>query len=163
MTTATKAIDRDLLERYRQALADQPELGRRSPTANATWLGGDRSEVRCDGATIRVNGDGNLSPMSLALAALAACDVVAVAVHASLLGIEVEDIAVEVTGGYDARALLGVEGAPSAGFDSVAIVIRITAPGASTQDLQRLREAVESASQVGASLTRPVPVTLTLE
>src|SRR5262249_60176727 len=85
------------IETMRQAIA----RGARLPTLTAYWVGGGRARVECDGNVLYIGGDGELNAMRVLLAALAACDVDVIATHASLMGLEIETLSVEVGGHYN--------------------------------------------------------------
>lgn len=145
---------------YKGMVEQDPTLAERSPRVVARWVGGDGSRVECDGATISLGGEGNLTPMDAVLAALAACDVDVVATHAALLGLEVESLTVEATGHFDLRSYLGLEDAPGPGFDSISYVIHVAIPNATPEQMRHLQERCERSSPVADSLARAIPLRL---
>lgn len=145
---------------YKEMVEKDPTLAERSPRVVARWVGGDASRVECDGATISLGGEGNLTPMDAVLAALAACDVDVVATNAALLGLDVESLTVEATGHFDLRSYLGLEDAPGPGFDSVSYVVDVMIPEATPEHIRLLRERCERSSPVADSLGRAIPLRL---
>jgi uncharacterized OsmC-like protein len=145
------------------AVRTDPSRADRRPTVTARWLGGGRSEVRCGDDLAYVGGEGELNPMRLLLGVLAACDVDLVAMHASILGIAIEDLVVEATGQFNVQRYLGLDADIGPGYQGVAYTVRIRAPGASAEQLARLRELCERGSPVGDTLQRAIPLSLAFE
>lgn len=155
-------IDVAELHEYIETVRRDPAQAERNPTFVARWRGGPRSEVRIGDTTLHVGGEGEPTAMQVLLASLGACDAEVVATHAALLGLEVEDLEVEVTGHYAIQRLLGLEG-PTPGYGRVDYTVRLRAPGATEEQVARLREMCEKGSPVGASLGSAVPLTLEVE
>ena len=109
-----------------------------------------------------MGGDDDPSAMKMFLACLAACDVEVIATHASLLGLRIEDLEIEASGHFAIRRLLGLDG-PAPGYDRVSYTVRLRAPGATEEQVARLREMCERGSPVGDSFGRSTPPTLKLE
>lgn len=156
-------VDVEATREFVEAVGGDPVRADRSPTVVARWLGGSRSEVRCGDDVATIGGDGELNPMRMTLASLAACDIDLVAMHAALLGIEIEDLQVEATGFFHVRRYLGLEAPTGAGYQHVRYIVRIKAPAATEDQLVRLRELCETGSPVGDTFERVVPLTLEFE
>ena len=139
-----------------------PSVAERSPTIVARWAGGSRARVERDGDVIRMGGDDEPSAMWMFLASLAACDIEVVATHASLLGLEIESLEIEAKGHFDIRRLLGLDG-PTPGYDGVTYTVKLRAPGATEEQIGRLRAMCEDASPVGDSFARAIPLELKIE
>lgn len=163
-TEATiNGVDLRELQSFREKTLEDPSCADRNPIALAEWKGGDRSLVRIGDETIEMNAPGTLSPMQLLLASLAACDVDVASQHAALLGLKLESLSVEAKGHFNVRSYIGLEDVPGSGYDGIDYTIRLRAPGASTEQIARLRQAIERSSPVGDSLTRSVPLRLSVE
>ena len=124
------------------------------------WIGGSRSRVEFKDKAVEIGGPGNFDAMQMLLASLVACDVDLVVVHASLLGLEVESLSVEVTGHFNLQAYLGLPGTSGSGYDAVSYTVRLSVPGATPEQVAYLRERCERSSPVGDSLARDIPVRL---
>jgi uncharacterized OsmC-like protein len=98
--------------------------------------------------------------MQFALAALAACDVDLVAMHATMMGIEVHDLRVEASGHFNVQSFMGVENKPGSGYDEIAYRVVLDAPDATSEQLAYLAERCELSSPVGDTLARSVKMTL---
>lgn len=129
----------------------------------ARWLGGDASRVKCGPAAVDLGGEGNLNPMQVLLASLAACEVDVIATHAALIDVRIEELEVEAAGHFDLRSYLGVEDAPGPGYEEVTYRARVRAPEVTPKQLAYLRERCERSSPVGDTLQRCVPVRIELE
>jgi len=96
------------------------------------------------------------------LASLAACDTEVVATHASLLGIQIENLEIEAKGHFNIQGLPELDGPPP-GYDKIAYTIRMRARDATKEKIARLRETCERGSSVGDSLTKVIPLDLAVE
>jgi uncharacterized OsmC-like protein len=130
----------------------------RWPVLTAHWEGGSRSRIEFGEVVTYIGGGGELNPMQALLAALAACDVDLVAMHAALLGITIESLAVEARGHFNVARNLGIDNGPGPGYDEIGYRVRLKAPGITEEQLALLRRRCELSSPVGDTLTRSVPV-----
>lgn len=151
------------LRAFREMAAQDANKADRNPVLVAHWVGGSRSRVEFGDKVAYLGGDDDFNAMQMLLAALAACDVDLVAMHASFLGIPIESLSVEATGHFNVRSYLGLEGAPGSGYDRMSYTVRIVAPGATPEQIAYLRERCERSSPVGDSLARAIPLTLAFE
>jgi uncharacterized OsmC-like protein len=133
------------------------------PRLTAHWVGGTRARVEMGDLITHMGGKGEPDAMQALLAALAACDVEVIALHAALLGIPVEHVSVEAEGYFNIAAYLGVEDAPGSGYQTVRLTARLRAPDANPEQISRLRSQLEHSSPVGDSLARAVSLEVKLE
>lgn len=152
----------ELLE-FKNIVSRDPTKADRNPTLVAHWVGGSRSRVEFKDKVVHLGGDDEFNPMQMLLATLAACDVDLIAMHASFLGLKVESLSVEATGHFNVQSYLGLETTPPSGYDAISYTVRISAPGATAEQIAYLRERCERSSPVGDSLTRVVPLKLEFE
>jgi len=155
-------IDVREMREYIQGCARDPAQAERNPVLVAKWVGGSRARVDFGKIAIHMGGDDDPSAMKMLLASLAACDVEVVATHASLLGLQIEDLEIEAKGHFDVRRLLGLEG-PSPGYDRISYTVRLRAPAATEEQIARLKEMCERGSPVGDSFARSTPPDLQFE
>ena len=155
-------INLNELREYIAQCERNPTEAERNPKVTAKWVGGERAEVELKGRKILIGGEEDPSAMTVFLASLAACDVEVVATHAALLGLKLEGMEIEATGHFNVRRLLGLEG-PGPGYDRVAYTVRLRAPHATQEQVDRLKAMCERASPVGDSLAKPIPLSLRIE
>jgi uncharacterized OsmC-like protein len=99
------------------------------------------------------------NPGELLCAALAACQDGSVRMLADLLGVELLDLAVEVTGTLDVRGTLGLDPAVPVGFQQLACATRASVPaGTDPRLLQRLETQARRSCVNLDTLRRGVPV-----
>ena len=150
----------DELREYIDSVTVDAAQADRNPTVTARWVGGTRAEVisSLGGPPVYMGGDDDPSAMGMLLRALAACDVEVIVTRAMLLGIEIEDLAIEATGYFNVARYLGVPASVGAGYQRVSYIVRLkTRTGASPEQIADLRAALE-ASPVGDTFEWNVPV-----
>ncbi len=158
MATHINGVNVEELEDYRAGVGRDHSQADRNPTVVATWLGASRSRVTstATGGTLTVGGDDELNPMLALLGTLAACDVDLVAMHAALMGVEIETLGVEATGSFNVARYLGFEAPEGPGYQRIDYRVRLHAPVATNEQITRLRELCIAASPVGDTLGRNV-------
>jgi uncharacterized OsmC-like protein len=97
----------------------------------------------------------------LLLGALAACAQLTCQLVATAMGIPVEDIRVEVKGEMDLRGTLGISKDVPVGFQDINTHFHISAPQATAQQLDALREKTEQYCVVMRTLIQPPPIRTT--
>ena len=91
----------------------------------------------------------------LLLGALAACAQVTCQMVAEAMGIEARRIEVTVKGEMDLAGTLGISKDVPVGFESIGTRFEVEAPGATEEELERLRKKTEQYCVVFQTLTRP--------
>ncbi len=153
-------IDVEPLLKYKDKVRADPSRADRNPTVVAEWTGGGQSRIRLAGIETYIGGDGQLNSMQTLLACLAACVVDLVSMHASFLGVKIENLSVEASGHFNVQSYFGLEDAPGSGYDKIAYTVRIHAPSATQKDIGYLIKKCEVAAPVADSLRRAIPVEL---
>jgi hypothetical protein len=148
------------LRARRDQISGDASLTERNPELIARWIGANRARVEFNDVVTHIGGDGELNAMQSVLAALAACDIEVITLHAALLGIQIEDLSIEAHGHFNVLALWGFVDVPGAGYDRVSYTVRLHAPGATVQQLAHLRARCERSSPVGDTLSRRVQLAL---
>lgn len=158
-------IDVDEFAAYVDGVRTDPTLADRDPLVVAHWDGdGARARVEIEGRTgFHLGGDDDFSAMQAIVAALAACDVEVVVNHATLLGLAITRLRVEATGHYNVASGLGVESPTDAAYQAISYRVVVEAPGATDDQLDRLKEACERFSPVGDTLRNAIPLRLEFE
>ena len=153
-------MDQDQLLGFQAAVTEDATKAERWPTVVAEWVGGSRSRIQFKDKITHIGGDDELNPMQFVLAALAACDVDLLAMHATMIGLEVNSLRVEASGHFNVQSYMGLEDRPGAGYDQIAYRVILDAPEASAEQIAYLRERCERSSPVGDTLGRKVAMTL---
>lgn len=162
--TTVNGIDVEELTGYIEDVRQDRSKADRNPLVVAHWEGQSRARVETEGREgFYLGGDNDLSSMQAILGALAGCDIEVVATHATLLGLEINELRVEASGYFNVASLLGVESPTDAAYDSISYKVVIDAPAASDDDIARLKKACERFSPVGDSLRKAIPLALEFE
>lgn len=93
--------------------------------------------------------------MELVLAALGTCQEITYAAYATVLGVDLESLEVEVEGRLDPRGFFGVADDVDPGFSEVSYRVRIESP-AEPERVEKLVRAVDEHCLVLDILRRPV-------
>jgi len=180
-TTATEATIRngvnvdDLLGAIEAVTADA-ENGSLMFSTSSRWLGGFRA--RHTAGTYRVGGqpgahstdhsvvsdepaeilgtDQGISPAELVLSSLAACLIVGYAAKAAALGIELEDVSVEISTAGNLEGFMNIREAKP-GLESIMVDVTV-ATDAPAEAVAELHEHVNAHSPVWDTLASPVRI-----
>jgi uncharacterized OsmC-like protein len=157
------AMDQEPLFAFKEAVEKDPTRADRWPTVVAHWVGESRSRVEFGDVVTYVGGDDEMNSMQTVLAAFAACDVDVVAMHATMIGLEIESLSVEAAGHFNVQSYMGLDGKPGPGYDQISYKVRLDAPDATPEQIAYLRERCERSSPVGDTLSRRVSLELEIE
>ncbi|MEV0675492.1 OsmC family protein [Actinosynnema sp. NPDC050436] len=150
------------------AVQEDAAKARTTWAAHVTWQGGFRSRAKVRGfdptpsdePTGLGGGDSAPNPVEQLLGALGNCLAVGYAANATVAGIAVDRLTVDVKGDVDLHVFLGLrEG--HAGFDSITATVRIESD-APREELEALHAKVVGSSPVGHTLGSAVPVAVEL-
>lgn len=162
--TTLNGYDVEHLEGYIERIRHDRSVADRHPVVVAHWEGASRARIETERRKgFHLGGDDEFSAMQAIIGALAACDVEVVATHATLLGLEINELHVEATGYFNVASLLGVDSPTDAAYESISYKVVIDAPGASQDQIDRIKQACERSSPVGDSLRKAIPLTLEFE
>lgn len=102
--------------------------------------------------------DKGVNPVELLLVALGACQEIMYAAMASMMGIRLDEVKVNLKGSLDLKGLFGMDASIPPGYQKITYetILRSSAP---EEELRKLIEAVESHCPVLDTLVRPVEVT----
>jgi len=136
--------------------------------AHVSWKGGFASESRVrkfsptasDEPAGLGGGDSAPNPVEQLLSALGNCLSVGYAANASVAGIELEDLRIDLKGDIDLHVFLGLaEG--NAGFESITATVTIDSD-ATAEQLSDLHQKVLASSPVGHTVGNEVPLQVVL-
>ncbi|WP_416972187.1 OsmC family protein [Streptomyces sp. 4F14] len=176
-------IDLKALQDTVDAVRANPELGRATFTVEGSWqggfraathtgaltMGGERDESRVakfqmssDEPHAAMGTDTAPSPLEFVLHALAGCYTVTLAIHAALMGIELEGFRLELEGDIDMRGPFGIDPEVRPGIQQLRVRVHLDAPRADRKQLEELVSAVERYSAIRDTIANPVDVVTTL-
>ena len=164
------------MQRVESVLKRRPEVGLHDDApASARWESGTRvvsshangTQLLTDMPT-ELGGSGeHVTPGWLFRAGLASCLATRIAMGAAAAGFELAMLEVLASSRSDARGIFGMSEASGepvcAGPRDVQLLVRIAAPGVSTERLRILIEESNRCSPVSAALRNAVPMTLCIE
>jgi uncharacterized OsmC-like protein len=153
-----------LIEKIRH----EPEAAKTQWKADVRWTGALRSEARSRDLRPSPSdepaglGGSNTAPnpVEQLLAALGNCLAVGYAANATVAGIQIRSLRIELEGAIDLRAFLGL-GGENAGYESIRATVDLESD-ASPEQLKQLHEKVVGSSPVGHTLSRGVPLRIEL-
>ena len=153
----------ELREQIAAIEADR-STGDREASITTRWVGGLRSAATSSfgGPTVFMGGDEDPGAMGMLLRALAACDIEVIVTRASIVGLRLDALAIEVKGSFNVAPYLGLASAEGAGYERISFVVHMRAPDATPEQVEEIRTAL-AASPVGDTLSRRVPVTFELD
>lgn len=155
-----KGIDIEPLIEFKELVKSDSRHADRDPKMEGKWIGGDAAKVTFGDLEIRIGGDGRFNPMQLLLASFIACDIDLIAMHASFIGLKIEELSIEASGKFNVQSYIGAANEPGSGYRNIDYVVRINAPGITKEQKEYLIERCEKSSPVGDSLNRVIPLNL---
>ena len=149
-------------------IQEEPDVAATKWNAVVKWKGGFRSEATIrEFAPIASDEPGTLggtdsgpNPVEQILAAYGNCLAVGYAANATVAGIEIKDLSIEIEGDLDLHTFLGLKEG-NAGYDNITVKVNIDTD-ASPEALQELHDKVSNTSPVGHTLGRVIPVKIEL-
>ena len=167
-TTRLNDVNLDAVGGLVHAIQEDPGAARTTWAAHVTWKGAFASESRVrdfaptpsDEPAGLGGKDSAPNPVEQLLGALGNCLAVGYAANASVAGIELDDLRVDVQGDVDLHVFLGLAQG-HAGFDSISATVRIDSD-ASREQLEELHAKVVASSPVGHTVQSAVPLDITL-
>lgn len=160
------------IERVSRFFAEHPEKAHSKDTPATAVLqeglrcvvdGADSGTAATDMPKAIGGGASAPSPGWLMRAALASCDATVIAMRAAYLGINLNKLEVTVGSESDDRGLLGMDESISAGPLGLQTTVRLSASGATPEQLREVVEWAEAHSPVGDALRRAIPIEAEVE
>ena len=170
MSTSTifNGIDTTKIAALGGKLQQEPEQGDTLWKAAVIWQGGFRNQIRirdlpagyADEPEVLGGTNTAPNPVEQLLGALGSCLAIGYTANASVRGIQIEDLRIELEGHIDLPVFLGLhEG--HAGYSDVAIKVYLKAD-APQQTLEELHQQVLKTSPVGQTIEKAIPLNATL-
>ncbi len=150
-------------------IQSEPEVAATTWKANVVWKGGFASEavvrnfapVPSDEPISLGGNDTAANPVEQLLGALGNCLAVGYAANATSLGIEINDLSIDLEGDLDLHTFLGLHPTGNAGYEAIRVSVALDSDATPDQLIQ-LHEHVVGTSPVGHTLGRAVPVQINL-
>jgi uncharacterized OsmC-like protein len=151
-----------------EAIRNEPATADTVWKATVDWKRGFQSEARIrefdpvqSDEPLSLGGEDTApNPVEQILAALGNCLAVGYAANASVAGIELKGLQIDLKGDLDLHTFLGLAES-NAGFETIDVKVSIDSD-APAADLEELHRRVVSTSPVGHTLQRPIPVNVQL-
>ncbi len=167
-TTYLNEVDLPTVGALVQAVQENPETGWTTWKSEVTWGGAFRTTARSrDLEPIAFDeppglGGSNTAPnpVEQLLGALGSCLAIGYAANATVAGIELKDLRIELEGDLDLQTFLGL-GDGNAGFTSIGATVHIESD-ADQEAIEALHRKVVATSPVGHCLSRSVPLDVVL-
>jgi uncharacterized OsmC-like protein len=167
-TVSVNDVDLAAVSELVGAVSAEPESGLTTWSTEVRWKRAFQSEARVrefepvpSDEPLALGGDDSApNPVEQLLGALGNCLAVGYAANASVAGIAINDLRIEVSGDLDLHVFLGLrEG--HAGFANIRAAVHLDADAAPEQ-IQALHDQVVASSPVGHTLQHAVPVAIEL-
>jgi uncharacterized OsmC-like protein len=163
-STRLNDVDLEAVAGLAAAIRERPEIAATTWSAEVHWTGGFRSEAvirefepRASDEPAALGGsDQAPNPVEQLLASLGNCLAVGYAANASVAGIELRDVRIELSGDIDLHTFLGL-GDGQAGFDRIRVAVHIDSD-APRDAVEALHGKVIGTSPVGHTLGRAIPL-----
>jgi uncharacterized OsmC-like protein len=163
-STRLNDVSLDVVAGLVAEIQERPEVAETSWSARVRWTGGFRSEaVIREFAPLASDEPAGLggtdqapNPVEQLLASLGNCLAVGYAANASVAGIELRDLRIDLAGDVDLHAFLGLRDG-HAGFDRIRVAVHIDSD-APVEAVEALHAKVIGSSPVGHTLSRAIPV-----
>ncbi|TDJ25685.1 MAG: OsmC family peroxiredoxin [Gammaproteobacteria bacterium] len=161
-------VDIDAVADLVGKIQEEPDVAATKWNAVVKWKGGFRSEatirefapIASDEPGILGGTDSGPNPVEQILAAYGNCLAVGYAANATVAGIEIKNLSIELEGDLDLHTFLGLKEG-NAGYDNITVKVNIDTD-ASPEALQELHDKVSNTSPVGHTLGRAIPVKIEL-
>jgi uncharacterized OsmC-like protein len=149
-----------------EAIKAKPEVAKAVFRSDTKWVSDTKCEARVrefDVMTIDEppelgGGNAGPNPVELLLSALGTCQEIMYAAYASVMGVPLTSLKVEVKGYLDLRGLFAMDPAIPSGYSKITYVTNIESP-AGADAIKQLVQTVESHCPVMDTLVRKIEVT----
>ena len=155
-----KGVDLESLSNFKEKVIADVSKADRRPVMVGVWNGSDEALVSFDGKQLIIGGENRLNAMQTLLASFIACDIDVVAMHASFIGVKIDELSIEASGHFNVQAYIGATDTPGSGFREIKYTIRLKTPEITQEQIDFLIERCEKSSPVGDTLSRSVPLKL---
>ncbi len=162
-TTRLNAVDIESVAGLASKIQESPEVASTVWKSSVAWGGGFRSTsqvrefspVPSDEPASLGGDDLAPNPVEQLLSAFGNCLAVGYAANATVAGIEINSLTIDLEGDLDLHTFLGLNPEGNAGYDAIRVKVNLDTD-ASPEQVAALHAQVAATSPVGHSLARPV-------
>jgi putative redox protein len=154
MTPSCFSLDMDTFEQTKEAIRNDPNLGKGTFSTVTEWVDGSLARTTARSFTIETDEpaplggtDKAIDPMELLLAAVGTCLQIGWVTHANRRGVDFRSLRIETRGDYDLSGYLALDRSIPPGFLNISYTVEVDTdadPGV----LEEIRAAAESGSPV---------------
>lgn len=155
-------INLEVAEKIIETVKNEPEFGKTMWRARTSWQGGTKAVSQIRQFTVTMDEPSDLggtdtapNPVEMVLAALGSCLVVGYVLNASMLGIELKKLEIELEGDIDLPGFFGLKADVLPGYTNIRARVFIKS-NATMKQLEEVHQRVISTSPVGLTLTKNV-------
>lgn len=167
-TNTLNDVDIGKVASLAEKISREPHVADTTWRAEVRWNGGMRSSARIRDFDPAISDEPNQlggtntgpNPVEQVLGALGNCLAVGYAANATAAGITIDDMTIDVAGNLDLHTFLGLKDG-NAGFGDIKVSVTIDSD-AGTDALQALHDKVIGTSPVGHTLSRAIPVDISI-
>jgi putative redox protein len=164
MTRSCFSLDMDTFEQTKEAIRNDPNLGKGTFSAVTEWVDGSLARTTARSFTIETDEpaplggtDKAIDPMELLLAAVGTCLQIGWVTHANRRGVEFRSLRIETRGDYDLSGYLAIDRSIPPGFLTISYTVEVDTD-AEPAVLEEIRTAAENGSPVTQNVLKGTPI-----
>jgi uncharacterized OsmC-like protein len=164
MTRSCFSLDMDTFEQTKEAIRNDPNLGKGAFTTVTEWVDGSLARTTARSFTIETDEpaplggtDQAIDPMELLLAAVGGCLQIGWVTHANRRGVDFRSLRIETRGDYDLSGYLALDQGVPPGFLNISYTVEVDTD-ADPAVLEEIRAAAENGSPVTQNVLRGTPI-----
>ena len=165
MTRSCFSLDMDTFEQTKEAIRNDPNLGKGTFSAVTEWVDGSLARTTARSFTLETDEpaplggtDKAIDPMELLLAAVGTCLQIGWVTHANRRGVEFRSLRIETKGEYDLSGYLALDAAIPPGYLNISYTVEVDTD-ADPATLEEIRKAAENGSPVTQNVLKGTPIT----
>jgi putative redox protein len=164
MTRSCFSLDMDTFEKTKEAIRNDPNLGKGTFSTVTEWVDGSLARTTARSFTIETDEpaplggtDKAIDPMELLLAAVGTCLQIGWVTHANRRGVDFRSLRIETRGDYDLQGYLALDRSIPPGFTNISYTVEVDTD-ADPALLEEIRAAAENGSPVTQNVLKGTPI-----
>lgn len=165
MTRSCFSLDMDTFEQTKDAIRNDPAVGKGTFSAVTEWVDGSLARTTARTFTIETDEpaplggtDKAIDPMELLLAAVGTCLQIGWVTHANRRGVEFRSLRIQTDGHYDLSGYLALDPGIPPGFLNISYTVEVDTD-AEPAILEEIRAAAENGSPVTQNVLKGTAIT----